>query len=120
MKKNTVPGGCVATFTRKGYRFETTQIIPDVSNLLSFFDVNIPLCKFDNYYARLFLADTSDFSSMIIPVPSSREGFEEMMIDRYPEEKSGIESFFSYCQQMYDELDYLKAEPKWSQIPLIL
>ena len=37
LEKNAVPGGCVSTFARGGYRFDTTQIIPDVSDLLRFF-----------------------------------------------------------------------------------
>ena len=120
LEKNTIPGGCVTTFARKGYRFDTTQIIPDVSDLLQFFDVDIPLCKFENYYARLFLANPTDVSSKIIPIPSSHEQFEKMMIERYPDEKNKIKAFFNYCQQMHHELTFLKTEPKWFQLPRIL
>jgi all-trans-retinol 13,14-reductase len=120
IEKNNIPGGCVGTFSRQGYKFDTTQIIPDITNLLEFYDVEVPLVKFENYYARLFMADTKSITSKIVEIPSLFEDFEKMMIEKYPEDKKGIMAFFLYCQQMHDELNYLKTEPKWYQIPKIL
>ena len=51
IEKQAVPGGCVSTFAREGYCFDTVQIIPDVSDILKFFDIGIDLIKFENYYA---------------------------------------------------------------------
>ena len=120
LERNSTPGGCVSTFARKGYRFDTTQIIPDVSNILEFFDLDIPLKRFENYYARLFLANTQTKTSKVIPIPSTREDFEKSLIEKYPEDKENISTFFDYCQAMHDELVYLKTEPKWYQLIKIL
>ncbi|MFP4548887.1 MAG: phytoene desaturase family protein [Fidelibacterota bacterium] len=120
LEKNSIPGGCVTTFARKGYKFDTTQIIPDVSNLLTFFDIEIPLKKFENYYARLFLADTEKRQAGIYPIASSKTEFSDYLIKKFPEDKKSIERFFDYCQAMYDELNYLKTEPKLKDIPGIL
>lgn len=120
LEKNSIPGGCVTTFARGGYRFDTTQIIPDVSDLLAYFGIDIPLHRFDTYYTRLFLADPGSKTARIIPIPSSHEGFEKMMQERYPEEADKIGAFFSYCRKMHEELGYLKTEPRWFQLPAIL
>ncbi|PKP22536.1 MAG: hypothetical protein CVU05_03535, partial [Bacteroidetes bacterium HGW-Bacteroidetes-21] len=120
LEKNKIPGGCVTTFARKGFHFDTTQIIPDVSDLLTYFDIDIPLKKFDGYYARLFKADIQTKTAQIIPIPSSHKAFEEMLIERYPEDKKSIQRFFQYCLKMHQELNYLKTEPHLYQIPGIL
>lgn len=120
LERNPVVGGCVTTFAREGFRFDTTQIIPDVSDLLDFFDVKVPLKKFEGYYARLFMANPEDSSSRIANIPSSFESFEEMLVKKYPVDRKAIKSFFKYCRAMYAELNYLKTEPKWFQLPKIL
>ncbi len=120
LEKNSTVGGCVTSFARKGYIFDTTQIIPDISNVLDFFDVDIPLLKFDHYYARLFLADAPLKKVKVIPIPSTLNDFENFLIKKYPDNTKQIKQFFSYCFAMYNELNYLKTEPKWYQIPRIL
>jgi len=120
LEKNPTVGGCVSSFARKGYIFDTTQIIPDVSEILKFFDIDIPLLKFENYYARLFLTNASTKATKIIPIPSSVEAFQKLLTERYPDDSKKIKRFFSYCLDMYNELNYLKTEPKWYQIPRIL
>ena len=59
LEKESVPGGCVTTFARKGYRFDTVQIIPDISELLAFFRLSVDLIPYGECLARLFLADPS-------------------------------------------------------------
>ena len=120
LEKNNIPGGCVSTFARKGYKFDTTQIIPDVSEILNYFNIKIALKKFNGYYARLFMADIKTKRSKIVEIPSSFEDFEKMMTEHYPEDAERISSFFKYCRKMHHELVYLKTEPKWYQLPKIL
>jgi all-trans-retinol 13,14-reductase len=120
LERNSAVGGCVTTFARKGFRFDTTQIIPDVSDLLDFFQVDVPLKKFEGYYARLFMADTGNATARIVPIPSSVDEFEKMLAKEYPEDRRPIKRFFRYCLAMYHELNYLKTEPKWYQLPGIL
>jgi len=120
VEKNPTVGGCVTSFARKGYIFDTTQIIPDVADLLAFFGTDIPLLKFENYYARLFLAHPATKVTKIIPIPSSVEAFQKLLTERYPDDSKQVENFFSYCLDMYKELNYLKTEPKWYHIPRII
>jgi all-trans-retinol 13,14-reductase len=121
IEKQAVPGGCVSTFAREGYRFDTVQIIPDVSDILIFFDINIPLVKFQNHYARLFLADPTKKQVKIIPIASGRQSFEEYMFQNYPEDKKQIALFFDYCIKMHAELRHLKTEPKlWDLFGILL
>lgn len=120
LEKNNISGGCVTTFARKGYRFDTTQIIPDISDLLNFFNLEIPLRKFEGYYARLFTANVGTGDVKIVNIPSSHKGFEEMLCKNYPDDSIAIRKFFGYCRDMYRELNYLKTEPRWYELPGIL
>ena len=120
IEKQAVPGGCVSTFAREGYCFDTVQIIPDVSDILKFFDIGIDLIKFENYYARLFLADPLKKKAKIIPVASDRQSFAEYLFHSYPEDKKQITLFFDYCIKMHKELRHLKTEPKlWELIGIL-
>jgi phytoene dehydrogenase-like protein len=120
VEKNPIVGGCVSTFARKGYRFDTTQIIPDLRDLLDFFEIDIDLVKFEGYYARLFMANSDSGSVRIANIPSSAAAFEKYLTDKYPEDKLEIGKFFKYCIAMHAELGYLKTELKWHQLPRIL
>ncbi len=120
LEQHSIVGGCVSTFARQGYKFDTVQIIPDISDLLEFFRINIPLKKFEGYYARLFLAEPQTQAAKIIPIPSSNAAFEDLLIRCYPDEEKNIRQFFHYTVALHNELTHLKTEPKWWQIPAIL
>ncbi len=120
LEKQPVVGGCVASFARKGYRFDTVQIIPDVSDILDFFELDIELTKFRQAYARLFLADPTKKTAKIFPIAADKTSFEEDLIRLFPSDKGGIKSFFTYCSEMHDELRYLKTEPRFHELFSIL
>lgn len=120
LEKNAVVGGCVTTFARQGYLFDTTQIIPDVSDLLDYFNITIPLKRFEGYYARLFMANPAEGKAKVFCIPDTHHDFEKVLINTYPQDARTIQKFFSYCRAMHAELPYLKTEPCWYQIPKIL
>jgi len=43
VEKNPVSGGYVTTFARQGYRFDTCQMISNISDMLDYFGVTIDL-----------------------------------------------------------------------------
>lgn len=120
IEKQPVVGGCVTTFARSGYRFDTVQIIPDVSEIFRFLGIEVELCKFDPCYARLFLADPSKKEARIFPVASDRNAFEDFLIRIFPDDAPAIRRFFDSCTAMHSELRYLKTEPRVWQLPGIL
>jgi phytoene dehydrogenase-like protein len=111
VEKQATVGGCVTTFARKSYKFDTVQIIPDISNLLDFFEIETELISFDKNYAHLFLADTHKNCTQTIPIASNTKAFIAYLVEHYPEDKTAIENFFAYCTAMHNELKYLKTHP---------
>ncbi|MFA6508563.1 MAG: NAD(P)/FAD-dependent oxidoreductase [Treponemataceae bacterium] len=120
LERNSVVGGCVSSFARGGYKFDTVQIIPDISDLLEFFGIDMPLHRYDDYYARLFLADTQQRSVSVFRVPSSFDSFRNDLTARFPAERGRVEKFFRYCAAMHEELRYLKTEPTLKDIASIV
>jgi len=111
IEKQSIVGGYVTTYSRKGYLFDTTQIIPDVSDILNYFDVDIDLIQFKGYYARIFITDPKTGNVMPFKIPSSLKGFEYYLVNRFPGDAKRIKQFFMESKKMYDELFLLKYNP---------
>jgi len=111
LEKEPAAGGCVTTFSRDSFRFDTVQIIPDISDLLSFFEVDLPLHRYEPDIARLFLADPAAGRARVYNIPSGIEEFKRSLILEFPDEVSSLERFFRQGQAMLDELVFLKTEP---------
>lgn len=122
LEKEPKTGGCVTTFARKGYIFDTVQIIPDVSDIIKFFDLfeDLELLPYRGHYARLFLADSEKRQSTIYPIASSEKDFESWLCERFPYERKKIGAFFRYGRKLLDELEELKTEPTILQGIVIL
>jgi len=111
LEKEPVPGGCVTTFARQGYRFDTVQIIPDISDLLKFYRIPLDLAAYEGCFARLFLADPSTGKARQYAVPQGKEAFRAYLAGLFPGEEERLARFFAYGQALLDELEYLKTEP---------
>ncbi|MBN2625953.1 MAG: NAD(P)/FAD-dependent oxidoreductase [Spirochaetales bacterium] len=111
LEKEPAPGGCVTTFAREGYRFDTVQIIPDISDLLKFYRIPLDLVPYGHCLARLFLADPVKKDVRVYPVLQGRENFRDYLVGLFPEEEEGLNRFFDYGQKLLDELEHLKTEP---------
>ena len=120
VEKQPVPGGCIATYAREGYRFDTVQIIPDVSDLLSFFGIETEMVTFGRNYARLFIAKTKTKTATVFPILSGIREFEDFLRSSFPEDESAIKRFFRYSVSMHAELKHLKTEPRFYEFPGIL
>jgi phytoene dehydrogenase-like protein len=120
IEKQKTVGGCVTTFARQGYRFDTVQIIPDLSNVMEFFDIETELTGFGDTYANLFLLDKNSKELKQFPIASDRESFENYLIKNYPDNEQQIRHFFDYSTKMHEELNYLKTQPNFFDIVTIL
>ncbi len=110
LEKNRIPGGCVTSFKRNGYLFDTAQIIPDVKDLLEYFGIHLELTKFEGNYAKIFIAESGRISKEYL-IPSGITDFEEYLVNNFPDDEKAVRRFVSYSAGMYKELYKLKVEP---------
>jgi phytoene dehydrogenase-like protein len=113
LEKEPKVGGYVTSFKRKGFLFDTVQMIPDVTRILKYFGVEIDLKQFSGYYARVFLADPATGSAKVIEIPSGIAEFEQMLIGRYPGQAQQVVKMLAHSRSMYGELERLKVEPSF-------
>ena len=121
LEKEPKTGGFVTSYERQGYLFDTCQMIPDMSDVFQYLDIEVELRTFKGYYMRIFLVDpkTGDLRKTI-NIPSGVEAFKEWLMETYPHEKSSIERFLNYSRAMFEELFRLKIEPKFLDILKII
>ncbi len=118
LEQHKIVGGMVTSFRRQGFTFDTAQLIPDPQELFDYFGVQIPLKKFHNYFARIFLVRGDQTETFYIP--SGFDQFKSMLLDRFPGDAKAIRRFFDCSRAMFKELDYLKLEPQWLDFVKIL
>ncbi len=118
LEQQNVVGGMVTSFRRKGFLFDTSQLISDPKDLFEYLGINLNLKKFQNYFARIFLV--KDGAVKKICIPNGYENFRNMLINKYPEDIKAINNFFDYSKKMFDEIKYLKVEVSFFDIIKIL
>lgn len=82
LEKQPIVGGMVSSFKRKGYTFDTSQLIPDPLDLFKYLEIDCALKKFNGYFARIFLVKNG--KSAEIRIPSGYDAFKTMLTDRNP------------------------------------
>ena len=116
IEKDAKTGGYVTSYERQGYVFDTCQMIPNISELLEFFDIDIELKEYKGYYTRIFLVDTQTKKVRTIDLPSGFEDFKKDLMIKYPNNAAEIEHLLDYSRDLYLELFKLKLEPTFIEI----
>ena len=116
IEKQPKTGGYVTSYERQGFQFDTCQMIPNISELLDFFDVRVDLREYKGYYMRIFLVDTKTDTVRVIDLPSGFEDFKQELIQKYPRNAAEIKHFLDYSRAMYLELFKLKVEPTFIEV----
>jgi all-trans-retinol 13,14-reductase len=111
LEKQPRVGGYVTSFKREGFLFDTAQFVPDPTDILEYFGVDIELKRFAGNTARIFIVDPATGRSTRIEIPSGSEAFERMLAARYPERERGIRRLLAEARKMYGELIDLKVAP---------
>lgn len=111
LEKEPQTGGYVTTYRRKGFRFDTSQMMPDVSDLLGLLGVDVPLQRFAGYTMRVVLVDPASGEQRAIEIPAGHEAFRAMLLARHPSQADAIGRFLDHSRAMYEELQHLKVEP---------
>ncbi|HEX2957919.1 MAG TPA: NAD(P)/FAD-dependent oxidoreductase [Chitinispirillaceae bacterium] len=118
IEKQPIVGGMVTSFKRKGYLFDTAQLVPDPIDLFTYLEIDCKIKKFKNYFARIFLLNNEKATE--IRIPSGYDEFREMLCSRYPYQINSINKFFRYSRKMFEELAFLKLEPSFFDLLSLL
>jgi phytoene dehydrogenase-like protein len=111
VEKNPTSGGYVRSFERKGYRFDTCQMISNVSDILDYFGVEVGFHEFDKDFIRVFRVDPATDGVKTFELYSDGKAFEEQIIQLFPAEAVKLRKFFDYSLAMFHEIYGLKYDP---------
>ncbi len=108
LEKEPVPGGCVASFRRDRYRFETVQLAPDLNYLMGWLGVYCAFSRFTGTLARLHLV--RDGRVRGFTVPADLHAFERQLRETWPAEAEAIDSFFGWCDAVHQDMSRMSLE----------
>lgn len=110
VEKNGYPGGYVTAYQRGDYVFETTQLFPDVIDILEYLDIDLNLRRFEGTYMRSLVVHGIDVDEYRIPV--GPENFAEYLMELFPEDAKKIKNLIDYAVDMFSQVRKLKAFPR--------
>jgi len=116
IEKEPKTGGFVTSYTREGYLFDTSQIIPNCNDMFELLGIEIDLKRFKGYYTRVFLVNPETEEVTKIELPSGVDVFKKKLMKEYPENAKEIEKFLDHSRAMFLELFKLKTEPSFIEL----
>jgi len=111
IEKNPVSGGYVTSFTRKGFQFDTCQMISNVSDILEYFGVAIDFHEYSRNFIKVFRAAPTTNQVKTFELHSEGEAFEGQLIRLFPGEADKLKKLFDYSLAMFGEIYGLKYAP---------
>ncbi len=109
LEKEPKVGGMVTSFKRGGYLFDTVQMLSDISPLLEYYGVEVPLRRFDGHCIRIFIADPGEGTAEQIDIPAGVEAFKAMLVERFGKEGKKAARMTARLDAMFDEVRHLRT-----------
>ncbi len=107
IEKNSYTGGYVTAYEKSGYVFETTQLFPNVPDILEYLGLKIKLKKFPGTFMRRIIVDKGEVSEYRLP--AGADNMVKYLSDKFPSEALKIKKFMKYSQEAFAQVKKLKA-----------
>ncbi len=107
VEKEPYPGGYVTAYKRGGFVFETTQLFPDVIDIVDFLGVEIPLKRYEGNFMRRLVVDGDDVKEYHLP--TGAENLKNHLCGLFPEDAGKIGKLMDYSVNLFAQVRKLKA-----------
>jgi len=107
VEKNAYPGGYSTAYERDGYVFETTQLFPDIIDMLEYLEIDLDLKQFEGNFMRRLVVDRVQVEEY--KIPAGAENFKAYLIAQFPGEAHKISKLMDYSVDMIKQVRKLKA-----------
>ena len=111
IEKNSYPGGYSTAYEREGYVFETTQLFPDIIDIIDYLGIEIELKQYKGNFMRRLVVDGDQVEEYKIPAGS--ENFTKYLVDTFPYDAEKIRALMDYSVDMFKQVRKLKANSKF-------
>ena len=109
VEKNSYVGGYSTTFRKGGYVFETTQLFPDIIEMMDYLGLDIKLKRYENDFMRRIVVRGDEVDEYKIPTGS--ENFTRYLKNEFPDDADKIEKLMNYSTSMFSQVRKLKVLP---------
>lgn len=108
IEKEAYAGGYVTAFERKGYVFETSQLLPDVISILDYMGVKLDLKRYEGNFMRRVIVDKNGAKKEY----HLRAGSDNLKADLqtlFPKDAKKIGKLFDYSVDLFAQVRNIKA-----------
>jgi len=109
LDKNSYVGGYVTTFQRGDYVFETTQLFPDIIDMMEYLGIEIKLKKYENDFMRRIVVNTDGVDEY--KIPAGADNYTCYLKSKFPDDAHKIDRFMNYSISMFSQVRKLKVIP---------
>jgi phytoene dehydrogenase-like protein len=107
LEKEPHPGGYVTAFERKGYVFETTQLFPDVIEILDYIGLKLNLKQYTGDFMRRLVVHEDGVKEYHLP--AGAENLKAYLMKQFPGDARNIERLMDYSVELFAQVRKLKA-----------
>ncbi len=105
--KNSYPGGYSTAYVKGEYVFETSQLFPDIVDILDYLEIDLPLKRFEGDFMRRLVVDGDHVDEYRIP--SGSESFTKYLLEKFPDDAAKISALMEYSVDLFKQVRKLKA-----------
>ncbi len=109
VEKNSYTGGYSTSFRKGDYIFETTQLFPDIINIMEYLGVELKLKRYEKDFMRRIVVNGDRVDEY--KIPSGPENFKNYLKNNFPEDAGKIEKLMDYSISMFSQVRKLKVIP---------
>lgn len=109
LEKNSYPGGYSTAYVRDGYVFETTQLFPDIVDILKYLGLEMNLKRYEGDFMRRIVVHGEEVDQYHIPTGPGN--FAEYLAKHFPSDADKVRDLIDYSISMFSQVRKLKVIP---------
>jgi len=107
IEKNSYPGGYSTAYERNGYIFETTQLFPDIIDILDYLEIDLELKQYKGNFMRRLVVDGEQVDEY--KIPTGPENFKDYLVATFPADAKKIRALMNYSVDLFKQVRKLKS-----------
>jgi len=109
LEKNNYTGGYSTAYQKGDYVFETTQLFPDIIDMMEYLGIKIKLKRYENDFMRRIVVNGNEVTEY--KIPAGVNNFTAYLKNTFPEDADKIQRLMSYAVSMFAQVRKLKVIP---------
>jgi phytoene dehydrogenase-like protein len=117
IEKNNYPGGYSTAYEKEGYVFETTQLFPDIIDILEYLEIDLPLKRYEKNFMRRLVVHGDQVTEY--KIPAGAENFTRYLKEQFPVSATKISALMDYSVDLFKQVRKLKANATLKDMMII-